>query len=539
MFGWLAHASWQRAARESEQEDLHLFEFDQTHILTAILSRDPGGGFWYRRRFRLVSGQPHTANNYGPVDLDRHVPAGGLVPAVRLAPGTFHQLFRDRQVARREAAEALRLSRYPEHLFPPQRRRHVHNFNYTQSSPGAGLPILPILGMREVTWKRLLAACGLIATVVAWRGLSPKNEIRDPHPRGEGGHPLRARRRDDQPRGPAYDGWRTNTKKPMRLLVPGAVHQSSGDQYASVTPPSRSSRSGAEPHAHPRREHEDEHHHPAERARRRRPCPGQTERFVTAYNFVVACAGHVGAHSAEERPLASPPDPGRLLRRRDGARARRRRVRARLHARVHFDTRRNTVPVLDGVMFEGQPVDMTAGVKTGKCVKDKNGQCKTVKFNVSFPTRTRRSTRTTWTPTATSSARRFTSTGSRRTASSGAIARSSTTATSVVPSKTDVEYEPRTTPSPGEDLGHPPRQPRRNGVAGVPARDPVTCPLIAWPGTSSRARRSPWGDRRDERDERRRPQLEDRHRLKPPTRRFHRGVAVLPATADAGGQLQT
>jgi hypothetical protein len=112
--------------------------------------------------------------------------------------------------------------------------------------------------------------------------------------------------------------------------------------------------------------------------------PGQTERYVTAYNFVVACAGHVeriplkSGQNLNQLPIACFDDETGL----------------ELDAgsfvvgftRVFvFDTRRNTIPVLDGVTFQGQPIDPAVGVKTGTCVKDKNDQCQTVKLNVNFP----------------------------------------------------------------------------------------------------------------------------------------------------------
>lgn len=112
--------------------------------------------------------------------------------------------------------------------------------------------------------------------------------------------------------------------------------------------------------------------------------PGQTERYVTAYNFVVACAGHV-----ERIPLKSGLGLNQLpvgcfddetgLELDSGSFV------VGFTRVFIFDTRRNAIPTLDGVTFEGQPVDLNVGVKTGTCVKDKKtGDCKTVKLNVNF-----------------------------------------------------------------------------------------------------------------------------------------------------------
>jgi hypothetical protein len=182
----------------------------------------------------------------------------------------------------------------------------------------------------------------------------------------------------------AYDGRRTPNRKPMRVFwFPAPCVNPPGDQYyfcyaalaqlperqdltrilventkTSITIP-QNALDGAVLH------------------------PGQTERFVTAYNFVVACAGHVervplkSGQALNQLPVGCFDDETGL----------------ELDSgsfvlgftRVFiFDTRRNAVPVLDNVTFEGQVVDPAMGVKTGTCVKDKNDACKTVKFNVSF-----------------------------------------------------------------------------------------------------------------------------------------------------------
>lgn len=150
MFGWFAYTLMRSERRESEQEDLHLFEFDQTHILTAILSRDLGMGFRIGGRFRLVSGNLYTANHYGPVDLDRatYQPVAAF-PQFGSRLGTFHQL--DFRIDKSLDAKPLKLSIYLDiqNIYFHRSQEGVsYNFNYTQSSPVLGLPILPILGMR-------------------------------------------------------------------------------------------------------------------------------------------------------------------------------------------------------------------------------------------------------------------------------------------------------------------------------------------------------------------------------------------------------
>jgi TonB family protein len=150
MFGWLAYTLMRSERRENEAEDLHLFQYDQTHILTALLSRQLGDGWRVSGRFRLVSGNLYNANNYGPVDLDRatYQPVASF-PQYGSRLGAFHQL--DFRVDKTLEAKPLKLSIYLDiqNIYFHRSQEGVsYNFNYTQSAPVLGLPILPILGLR-------------------------------------------------------------------------------------------------------------------------------------------------------------------------------------------------------------------------------------------------------------------------------------------------------------------------------------------------------------------------------------------------------
>ena len=112
--------------------------------------------------------------------------------------------------------------------------------------------------------------------------------------------------------------------------------------------------------------------------------PGQRERFATAYVFMVACAGHVervprrGGLGPNAIPVACFDESGRELGPEDFVFG---------YTRVFvFEQRRNAIPSLDGVTFQGKPVDPAAGIVTGRCVaEDPNGDCKsTVKLDVVF-----------------------------------------------------------------------------------------------------------------------------------------------------------
>jgi hypothetical protein len=111
--------------------------------------------------------------------------------------------------------------------------------------------------------------------------------------------------------------------------------------------------------------------------------PGQLgDPVATAYVFMVACAGHVeriprrGGLAPNAVPLGCFNSRHEQLGENDFVLG---------FTRVFiFATRRNVIPTLDGVTFEGSLVDPAKGITTGKCVKNKQGDCNTVKLDTLF-----------------------------------------------------------------------------------------------------------------------------------------------------------
>lgn len=149
-FGWIAYTLMRSERRDSEQELLRLFQYDQTHILTAILSRELGDGWRIGGRFRLVSGNLYTSQNPGAMDIDRvsYLPVSSF-PLNQSRLGAFHQL--DFRVDKTLNAKPLKLSIYLDiqNIYYHRSQEGVsYNYNYTRREPVLGLPILPILGLR-------------------------------------------------------------------------------------------------------------------------------------------------------------------------------------------------------------------------------------------------------------------------------------------------------------------------------------------------------------------------------------------------------
>jgi TonB family protein len=147
--GWIAYTLSRAKRRDSTATEDRLFDFDQTHILTAVASYLLPRNWQVGGRFRLVSGNPRTPvvgavfnsstdrydQVFGPVNSDRN--------------SLFHQL--DLRIDKRWIYEKWMFSLYMD-IQNVYNRSNVealqYNYNFRQSKPQQGLPILTILGMR-------------------------------------------------------------------------------------------------------------------------------------------------------------------------------------------------------------------------------------------------------------------------------------------------------------------------------------------------------------------------------------------------------
>ena len=147
--GWLAYTLSRATRRDSGATEDRLFDFDQTHILTIIGSYLLPRNWQVGGRFRLVSGNPITPVT-GAVynaSFDRYDPTYGKVNSSRLP--AFNQL--DLRVDKRWIYQKWILNVYLD-IQNVYNRANVEdldfNYNFRQSNPQQGLPILPILGVR-------------------------------------------------------------------------------------------------------------------------------------------------------------------------------------------------------------------------------------------------------------------------------------------------------------------------------------------------------------------------------------------------------
>ena len=152
LFGWIAYTFSRSERIDRPGANWRLFDFDQTHVLTAIASYKLGAGWEIGTRFRYATGNPRTPVVGAVKDdlTDTFVPLYGVVNSYRLP--NFVQL--DVRIDKVWVFDNWSLDLYLDIQNVTNTRSTEgtsYNFNYSQSAPFEGLPIVPILGIKG-TW---------------------------------------------------------------------------------------------------------------------------------------------------------------------------------------------------------------------------------------------------------------------------------------------------------------------------------------------------------------------------------------------------
>ncbi len=149
LFGFVSYTLMRSERLDRPGDDWRLFDFDQTHILTAALVARWGRGFELGATFRLVSGNPYTPvvsslydvrtglyqPIYGPVNSDRNP--------------FFHRL--DVRFAKRWQIDDVGIQFYVDiqNVYNATNREGtLYNYDYSQIGDIPGLPIIPSIGLR-------------------------------------------------------------------------------------------------------------------------------------------------------------------------------------------------------------------------------------------------------------------------------------------------------------------------------------------------------------------------------------------------------
>jgi len=147
--GWIAYTFSRSWRRDSGRDTWRLFDFDQTHILTVLGSYKFGHNWTLGGRFRYVSGNPRTPITGSVVNAsaDRYEPLFGAVNSARNP--AFHQL--DLRIDKRWVFDHWILDTYldVQNVYNHQYAEGLqYSYDYSQSKPQSGLPILTIFGIR-------------------------------------------------------------------------------------------------------------------------------------------------------------------------------------------------------------------------------------------------------------------------------------------------------------------------------------------------------------------------------------------------------
>jgi outer membrane receptor protein involved in Fe transport len=148
-FGYLSYTLSRSERKDGPLEPWRLFDFDQTHILTASFVYNFPRNWEIGATFRLVSGNPYTpviGSIYDALN-DIYIPIDGRVNTLRNP--LFNML--DLRVQKKWIFQGWRLAVFLDvrNVYNQQNQEGiVYNYDYSQKTPLLGLPIIPALGIR-------------------------------------------------------------------------------------------------------------------------------------------------------------------------------------------------------------------------------------------------------------------------------------------------------------------------------------------------------------------------------------------------------
>ena len=148
-FGYLSYTLSRSERKDGALEPWRLFDFDQTHILTAVFVYNFRRNWEIGATFRLVSGNPNTPVIGSIYDAlsDVYIPIDGRVNTLRNP--LFNQL--DIRIQKKWIFEGWRLALFLDirNAYNKQNQEGIiYNFDYSEQTPLLGLPIIPALGIR-------------------------------------------------------------------------------------------------------------------------------------------------------------------------------------------------------------------------------------------------------------------------------------------------------------------------------------------------------------------------------------------------------
>ena len=147
--GWIAYTLSRAKRRDSGADEDRLFDFDQTHIFTAIASYVLPRNWQVGVRMRIVSGNPRTPviGSVFNAGTDQYDPIYGRVNSTRNP--LFHQF--DLRLDKRWIYQSWMLNAYVDiqNVYDSANPEGLrYNYDYSESQSNQGMPIVTILGLR-------------------------------------------------------------------------------------------------------------------------------------------------------------------------------------------------------------------------------------------------------------------------------------------------------------------------------------------------------------------------------------------------------
>ena len=148
-FGWVAYTILRSERKDADSDEYRLFDFDQTHVLTALASYDLGKGFEIGARARYATGYPRTPviGSYFDARTATYQPILGAKNSIRIP--AFVEL--DVRASKRFKLEHSAIEIYldVQNVTDRQNPEEIaYNADYTQRRYIEGLPILPVFGAK-------------------------------------------------------------------------------------------------------------------------------------------------------------------------------------------------------------------------------------------------------------------------------------------------------------------------------------------------------------------------------------------------------
>jgi hypothetical protein len=147
--GWISYSLARSVRQDGAGQPSRIFQYDQTHVLTALGTFTIGRGWQVGARFRYTSGMPFTPCKGGMIDGS----TGGYacVPGAPLSDRlpAFHQL--DVRIEKGWQFSTWRLSAYLDAMNVYNRKNPegvTYSYDQSKREYQSGLPFLPILGVR-------------------------------------------------------------------------------------------------------------------------------------------------------------------------------------------------------------------------------------------------------------------------------------------------------------------------------------------------------------------------------------------------------